>query len=55
MRASDPVNPTVPLHQAHRVPREVVVHDIAALLEVHPLGKDVRAEEQVEAVLRVGW
>lgn len=53
MRAPDPVHAAVPLHEPHRVPRQIVVHHVAALLEVHPLGEDVGAQEEIEAILGV--
>ena len=53
VRTPNAIDTAVPLHQPHRVPREVVVHHVAALLEIHALGEDVRAEQQVKAILRV--
>src|SRR5262245_49376566 len=53
MRTSDSIHTSVALDETHRIPREIVVDDVAALLKVHPLGEDVSAEEQVKAILRM--
>jgi len=54
MRAPNPIHTAVPLDQAHRIPREIVVNHIAALLEVHSFRQNVGAQEQIEAILRIG-
>lgn len=51
VQRADPVDTSVALHEAHRVPRQVVVDDVAGLLEVHAFGEHVGRHHDVEAVL----
>lgn len=55
MLRSDPVDPAVPLHEAHRVPGQVEVDDRAGLLEVLALGEDIGREEQIDLLDHAGW
>ena len=48
--AADAVDTAVPLHQTHRVPRQVVVDDVAALLQVQALGQHVGCQQDVVLV-----
>ena len=48
---ADPVDPPVPLNEAHRVPRQVVVDDVPGLLEVHAFGQHIGGDKQVIQVL----
>ena len=41
MRAANPVHSAMALHQTHRIPWEVVVDDVAALLQIHAFGQYV--------------
>ena len=54
VRAADAVDAAVALHDAHRVPGQVVVDDVARLLEVDALGQHVGGEQQVVLVLVCG-
>jgi hypothetical protein len=51
VRAADPIDAAVPLHETHRIPRHVVIHDVPALLEVHALGQHVSRDEHIKAIL----
>ena len=46
MARADAVDAPVALDQAHRVPRQVVVDDVAGLLQVDALGQDVGGDER---------
>ena len=48
---SDPVDAAVALYQPHRVPRQVVVDDVAGLLEVDALGEHVGGDHDVVEVV----
>ena len=48
---ADPVDATVALHQPHRVPRQVVVDDVAGLLQVHPFGQHVGGHHDVVQIV----
>ncbi len=48
---TDAVDTAVTLDEPHRVPRQVVVDDVARLLEVHALGEHVGRDEDVEEVI----
>ena len=50
MGTPDPVDPPVTLDKAHRIPRQIEVDDVAALLEVHPFGKHICRDQKVEDV-----
>jgi hypothetical protein len=52
---ADPVDAAVSLHQAHRVPRKVVVDDVAGLLQVDAFGEDIGGDDNVVAVRGVRW
>ena len=53
---ADAVDAPVTLHQAHRVPRQVVVDDVACLLQVHALGQHIGGNHNVVQVAVVpGW
>ena len=47
VRTANAVDPTVPLHQPHRIPWHVEVDDMAALLEVHSLRQNVRSDQEI--------
>ncbi len=47
---SDAVYATVALNQAHRIPWEIVVDDVPALLKVHSFGQDVGCDHHVEII-----
>jgi hypothetical protein len=44
----------VSLHQPHGVPRQIVIDDVAALLQVHALSQHVGANQDVEKVVIAG-
>ena len=43
-----------PLHHAHRIPRQVVVHHRARILEIQPFARHVRRDEDVRLEQRIG-
>ena len=47
VRTADAVNAPVPLHQPHRIPRQVEVDDVPALLQVHAFGQHVGRDHQI--------
>src|SRR4051812_4024663 len=55
MRAADPVYTAMPLDQSHRIPRQVVVHDISALLQVHAFCQYVGRYHDVKFVAGARW
>ena len=55
VRRQQPVDSAVALGEPLWVPWQVVVDDVAGLLEVHALGQHVGAHDNVEAVLGPSW
>ena len=51
MRRANTVDATVALYEAHRVPRQVVVDDVARLLEVHALGEHIGGDHDVVQIV----
>ena len=49
--AADPVDAAMPLHDAHGVPRQVVVDQPPRLLQIDTFGQDIGREEDVELVV----
>jgi len=41
----------MPLNEAHRVPRNIKIYDIAALLKIDALGQHVRGYENVVEIV----
>src|SRR5690554_5560875 len=52
--APDAVDTSVPLDDAHRVPRQVVVDDLPGLLQVDTFRKHISGEQDVVVVLILG-
>src|SRR5438876_5908559 len=52
VRAADPVDAAIALHQPDRVPGQVVVDEDAAVLEILPFRENVRADENVDLLVR---
>src|SRR5579875_1280361 len=51
MRAANAVDASMALHQAHRIPGQIVVDNVARLLKVHTFSKDIGRYQNVVAVL----
>ena len=47
MLATDPIDTAVALHDTHRVPGKVIVHNVCCLLQVHPFSKHVCGQQDV--------
>src|SRR5579875_391557 len=56
MGATDAVDASMALHQAHRVPGQIVVDNIARLLKVHTFSQNIgRDQNIVEVFIPSGW
>ncbi len=54
IQRSEAVHPADALHDAHRVPRQVVVHDGGGVLQVHALARDVGRDQYLGFEQRIG-
>ena len=52
---TDAVHAAKALDDAHRVPMDVVVHEVVAVLEVLALGDAVRGNEDVDVLTAQAW
>jgi hypothetical protein len=50
MRTSDAVDASMPLNEAHWIPRNIEVYNMTALLKVHALRQNVRRDQQIEKI-----
>ena len=56
VRAADAVDAAIALHEANRVPGQVVVDNEAAVLKILAFGENVRADENADLLFgRSGW
>src|ERR1700722_3871951 len=50
VRTADAVDAAMALHQTHRVPRQVIVDDVAAILQVHAFSENIGCQEKVKTI-----
>ena len=52
VRRADTVQPPHPLNHTHRVPMQVVIHDDLGILQILSLGKHIRTDQEIDALVQ---